>query len=71
MKFARRLFVNDLKKNKIQKNLSQVSQPSKGVVDCEAIVGAVAELGVAGAELVRDLVDHPMPPATSWPSGCR
>ena len=47
MKFARRLFVNDLKKNKIQKNLSQVSQPSKGVVDCEAIVGAVAELGVS------------------------
>ena len=39
--------MNDLKK-KIQKNLSQVSQPSKGVVDGEAIVGASAELGVPG-----------------------
>ena len=40
--------MNDLKENKMQKNLSQVSQPSKGVVDGEAIVGASAELGVPG-----------------------
>ena len=48
MKFARRLFVNDLKKNKIQKIFRKFRKPSKGVVDGEAIVGASAELGVPG-----------------------
>ena len=46
MKFARRLFVNDLKKKKCRKIFLKFGKPSKGVVDGEAIVGASAELGV-------------------------
>ena len=48
MKFARRLFVNDLKKKKCRKIFLKFGKPSKGVVDGEAIVGASAELGVPG-----------------------